>query len=397
MQKSDATVHILAESEEESCRLVDGLRSLGFEADAAIKAGNCIGCKQRNDIVVVAGRFYEQGRRRLPPLCHANRDRIIVFLADMRSEEFGALYQAGVRHIETIGKVPTDNIVYHLSQMDPEMVYRASKQRALRADKSLVIEQGALSFFKKLRDGAVDTAIEETEQQRRAIEDLVAMSPMSVWLDLFQNYHDGTAQHCSLVTSFTLMFAKALGFGERETGRIYDAAFFHDVGKAMIPLEILDKPGRLDSHEWDVMKQHVLFGHDILMRDERTAGEIARLARDHHEYLDGTGYPNGATAAGIDDPTRILTICDIFAALVEKRSYKSPKKPEEAYAILKSMAGTKLDPDLVSLFERVVDDYDAAGRRARAGKSFPPPMRPPSDAAGSPDDATRPAMLRRTA
>lgn len=130
---------------------------------------------------------------------------------------------------------------------------------------------------------------------------------------------------------------------------------------------------------------------------ERTAGEIARLARDHHEYLDGTGYPNGATAAGIDDPTRILTICDIFAALVEKRSYKSPKKPEEAYAILKSMAGTKLDPDLVSLFERVVDDYDAAGRRARAGKSFPPPMRPPSVAAGSPDDATRPAMHRRTA
>ncbi|CAI9418804.1 hypothetical protein ANOBCDAF_04377 [Pleomorphomonas sp. T1.2MG-36] len=91
------------------------------------------------------------------------------------------------------------------------------------------------------------------------------------------------------------------------------------------------------------MKRHFLHSYEILPRDGHTRGEIARVARDHREYLDRSGYPNGLRGNEIDDITRFITICDIFAALTEKRAYKAPKRLDEAYTILVSMVGTKLD------------------------------------------------------
>jgi putative nucleotidyltransferase with HDIG domain len=248
-----------------------------------------------------------------------------------------------------------------IAAVDPDAVYQASKAEAMRASLSNKVANSVVDLFSRLRANPVAPALEESIRQRRAMDKLVGRSPMSVWIDLIQNYHDGTAQHCSLVSGYTLTFARALGVGDNQMGRLFDAAFFHDVGKAMIPLEILDKPGPLEPSEWDVMKRHVSHGYDILSRDEHTSGEIARVARDHHEYLDGSGYPNGIGAAEIDDITRIITICDIFAALTEKRAYKPPKPPDEAYSILLSLSGTKLDPDLVRVFETVA--AESAGSR----------------------------------
>jgi HD-GYP domain-containing protein (c-di-GMP phosphodiesterase class II) len=90
-------------------------------------------------------------------------------------------------------------------------------------------------------------------------------------------------------------------------------------------------------------------------------GEIANAALSHHEYLDGSGYPNGLSAAGIDDTTRILTICDIFSAMIERRPYKEPRSPEEAYGTLLSMGG-KLDQDLVRVFEDVAAECTGLDR-----------------------------------
>jgi putative nucleotidyltransferase with HDIG domain len=359
MLATPAKIHVACEDAADAATLCRELMRRGFAAEPRPLDADCPEPLPERDILVIAGDFdrLRRGAARFPHLCRAVRERTIVFLDHLPPREFADLARAGFSFINPLSAPSVDNLIFLVSELDPEAVYRASKQQALRAGQAAAIETGMLSFFQHLRSGGAIARAEQVEQHRRNMDALIGLSPMSVWLDLFQNYHDGTAQHCSLVSGFTLAFARKLGFAERDVSRLFDAAFFHDVGKALIPLEILDKPDRLIGAEWTLMQSHAQRGYEILIRDDRTAG-VARIARDHHEYLDGTGYPNGLKSAEIDDPTRLLTICDIFAALVEKRAYKAPKAPDEAYSILMSLSGTKLDPDLLRVFESVVADYD---------------------------------------
>ena len=363
MERSRARILLVGEprAEVESC--VRGLLAQGFDAGRveSLSAGNA----GKQDIVVIAGTYRPNlhAPARIADLVGPLRSRAILFLDDMDPQCFSAFEQAGFSFINVTTDMSVKTLVGLIAQVDPHVVYQASKTAALRASVSNGIADAVVDLFVRLRGNPVAPTLEESARQRRAMDELIGKSPMSVWIDLIQNYHDGTAQHCALVSGYTLAFARALGAGEQQTGSLFDAAFFHDVGKAMTPLDILDKPGALDPNEWEIMKRHVVHGYDILSRDAHTSGEIARVARDHHKYLDGSGYPRGIRAGDIDDITRIITICDIFAALTEKRAYKPPKPAVEAYSILVSMAGTRLDPDLVRVFEKVVAESDG-GRRS---------------------------------
>lgn len=361
-------IRLLGELRDEADTCLQGLLSQGFAADRALLLAKDIAAAGEHDILAVTGRYRPDLHTpaSLSKLIGAQRDRTILFLSQMDPNSFALFEQAGFSFINVTTDETVKSLVGLIAQVDPDALYQASKTAAMRASMSSKIADTVVDLFSRLRDNPVAPKLEESDLQRRAMDKLIGKSPMSVWIELIQNYHDGTAQHCSLVSGYTLAFARVLGAGDQQTGRLFDAAFFHDVGKAMIPLEILDKPGRLDPEEWKTMQRHVLHSYDILSRDEHTSGEIARVARDHHEYLDGSGYPNGIAARQIDDITRIITICDIFAALTEKRAYKPPKPFDEAYSILKSMAGTKLDPDLVRLFEKVAADCDGGLRPVAA-------------------------------
>jgi HD-GYP domain-containing protein (c-di-GMP phosphodiesterase class II) len=117
-------------------------------------------------------------------------------------------------------------------------------------------------------------------------------------------------------------------------------------------LSILDKPGQLDPDEEKVMRRHPLIGYELLKDLPDISPEILDGVRHHHEYLDGSGYPDGLTAPEISDLVRLLTISDIFAALVESRSYRPAISRQDAYKILCSMVG-KLEGSLVSAFRNV--------------------------------------------
>lgn len=180
----------------------------------------------------------------------------------------------------------------------------------------------------------------------------VESTPLYLLIDAISRNQDTTIQHCSLVTTVAVAFASHLGLSGREVSRLFTAAFFHDIGKSAIPKSVIDKPGRLTEDETRLMRSHVTVGHEILSRYPETAGEVAEVALHHHEMLDGSGYPHGLRGAEISDLIRIVTICDIFAALVERRTYKPPMPPRDAYAIIVGM-GEKLDQDLVGAFESV--------------------------------------------
>jgi putative nucleotidyltransferase with HDIG domain len=175
---------------------------------------------------------------------------------------------------------------------------------------------------------------------------------LSEWLKTVRRHHEGTYQHCLLVTGIAVDFGLSLGVPKNDIERLYSSAMFHDVGKATISLAVLDKPGRLDPEERVLIETHPVAGYDILKKNENISAEILDAVRHHHEYLDGSGYPDGLCAENIADIVRILTISDIFAALIEQRPYKATRSRADAYDVLCDMNG-KLEKPLVCAFKAV--------------------------------------------
>jgi putative nucleotidyltransferase with HDIG domain len=190
----------------------------------------------------------------------------------------------------------------------------------------------------------------EAGRQRDA--DNIAEHGLSDWLTTIRCHHEGTYQHCLLVTGITVDFGLSLGMAKADIERLYSAAMFHDVGKARIPRAVLDKPGQLDERERALIETHPAAGYELLKDTPGISAEILDAVRHHHEYLDGSGYPDALCAASISDIVRILTISDIFAALIERRAYKTTMPREEAYDILRGMNG-KLEKPLVDAFRKV--------------------------------------------
>lgn len=306
-----------------------------------------------NDIVVViVDQVAGSALERIPPdLMAALSQRIIVFLPKLDAKSVFALEKSGIKYITTSGQ-KIESLFFLISRIAPDCLRQAAEIRQYREKQSANIYENTAKLFEELRQDLGPIRIEAAKNTEKAMTGLMHVTPMAYWLDLIQSYHDGTAQHCSLVSGISLKFASRLGFGPHDRSRVFDSAFFHDIGKVRIPLAILDKPGALTPDERHVMKGHTRLGYEMLIQNEEMAGEIADAALSHHEYLDGSGYPNGLPAARIGDITRMLTICDIFAAMIERRPYKDPKSPEEAFSTLRSMGG-KLDQDLVRVFEDV--------------------------------------------
>ena len=184
------------------------------------------------------------------------------------------------------------------------------------------------------------------------IADSIADDGLSSWLKTVRRHHEGTYQHCLLVMGVAVDFGLSLGLAQRDIDRLYSAAMFHDVGKAKIPLAVLDKPGKLDPEERALIETHPAAGYDVLKATPGISPEILDAVRHHPEFLDGSGYPDGLCAASISDLVRILTISDIFAALIEDRRYKPPMPRDRAYEIICNMRG-KLEAPLVVAFKEV--------------------------------------------
>lgn len=171
------------------------------------------------------------------------------------------------------------------------------------------------------------------------------------WVRAVRRFDDITHQHCLLVAGLAAAFAQSLGLGEMECHRLTKAALLHDVGKIQVPTAILNKPGKLDPDEMAVMKRHPEMGHAMLA-GQGFHPEVLQVVRSHHEMLDGSGYPDRLKESEIPDLVRVLTVCDIYAALIERRSYKAPMPSRKAFAILEGMTG-RLDATVLEAFRPV--------------------------------------------
>jgi diguanylate cyclase (GGDEF)-like protein/putative nucleotidyltransferase with HDIG domain len=161
---------------------------------------------------------------------------------------------------------------------------------------------------------------------------------------------DPTTQcHSQKVSSYAVALAEARELDAATVEEIKLAALLHDVGKVGISETILNKSGPLDPEEWDLMKQHVNFGARIL-ESCRGAGRIQAMVLHHHEFFDGSGYPNALAGDEIPLGARIIAIADAYDTITSARSYKRARSAEEALTELERCGGAQFDPALISLF-----------------------------------------------
>jgi putative nucleotidyltransferase with HDIG domain len=222
------------------------------------------------------------------------------------------------------------------------------------------VEQARFEFHAIFRAATCgeDFTRAEVDNATGSVVAAVADGGIRRWLDIVWTYDNGTYQHCMLVTGLAAEFAKSLGLSANDQERLVRGALLHDLGKAKIPLAILNKPGRLDPGELTVMRTHPGIGHEILRGQGCYEPEILEVVLRHHELLDGSGYPDGLSGSQIGDLVRLITICDIYAALIERRPYKQPMPPTRAFDILHDMGG-KLEAALVRAFTRVAESSAA--------------------------------------
>ena len=167
-----------------------------------------------------------------------------------------------------------------------------------------------------------------------------------------------TGQHVKRVAAYTEILCQAMGMTEEDTWKVSVASMMHDVGKIGVPQEILHKPGRLTTEEFDEIKKHVDYGYMLL---ENSPGEImqiaANIAQQHHERFDGMGYQHNLKAEQIDLYARCVAIADVFDALVSKRCYKGAWTPQQARQEILAQAGSQFDPELTVLFDSHFDQF----------------------------------------
>lgn len=172
-------------------------------------------------------------------------------------------------------------------------------------------------------------------------------------LDNIQGHHNYTYVHSVRVATFLSVFGDAIGMKGDDLMTLTTGGLLHDVGKMATPPDILNKKGKLNDEEWGVMVGHVNHSKTVLERTPDVTKGITIIAEQHHEKLDGSGYPLGLKGAQLNDLARMSTIVDIFGALTDERSYKPAMEADRAFEILQDM-GPKLDQPLVRVFRDVL-------------------------------------------
>jgi HD-GYP domain-containing protein (c-di-GMP phosphodiesterase class II) len=180
-----------------------------------------------------------------------------------------------------------------------------------------------------------------------------------------------THRHSVNVTALGLLVARAYwrteGWvdykGDRRWDRIDErlaklgmGLLLHDIGKMVVPAEVLNKPGKLDAEEWALMRSHPDAG--VALLDSATISPLVRsVVRDHHERYDGSGYPRGLTGDQLGDFARIAAIADVYDAITSQRPYAPAEPPHVGVRVIADGAGTTFDPAVVQVFRRLVMPY----------------------------------------
>lgn len=188
---------------------------------------------------------------------------------------------------------------------------------------------------------------------RLTLDMLATQSEMILSFSKISEYRSHqTGNHIKRVSEYMKVLARGAGYSPEYSDKIGIAAMMHDIGKVLIPDEIIDKKGKLTREEYDIVKTHTTRGVELI---SNVPGDIMALARimirEHHEKWDGTGYI-GLQGNQINIISRLIAVADVFDALISKRSYKEEWNPNDAYNKIISESGKHFDPRIISIFRK---------------------------------------------
>ena len=211
---------------------------------------------------------------------------------------------------------------------------------------------------KRLLDGSY---INDTEkylyQAEFTEEELKKLIRMVAFLIDFRS--ESTVTHTITMVSAAVALAELMNLDKQQIDEIYTGAYIHDLGKVAIPLEVLEKPGRLDFDEMEVMKTHIILTGNII--GGHVSDNVYKIAMRHHEKLDGKGYPYGIKGENMSVAEKIVAVADIFSALTGKRSYKDSMPKEKVISIMQQMADNhQISGETVKL---LVDNYETVEQK----------------------------------
>jgi putative nucleotidyltransferase with HDIG domain len=180
------------------------------------------------------------------------------------------------------------------------------------------------------------------------------------WGDSIESMDRYTQGHCERVAFFACVLADSAGFNSRSLFWFRIGALLHDIGKIIVPTDVLNKAGKLTEEEWAIMKRHPEAGLE-LVADIDFPGDITAIIRNHHERWDGTGYPDGLAGEQIPLAARILCVADVYDALTTTRSYRAGMTHARASEIMRGSPG-QFDPHLLEIFLDWAETADIPGR-----------------------------------
>jgi putative nucleotidyltransferase with HDIG domain len=166
---------------------------------------------------------------------------------------------------------------------------------------------------------------------------------------------ESTEEHTRRVALRAVQVGEELGLAPGRLRALAIGGLLHDIGKLSVPERILKKPGALDEDEFALVQRHPEWGVKLLRELGGFAASVRELVHNHHERLDGAGYPRGLGGTELVLDTRILTVCDVYDALVSPRVYRAAWSHDQALHLLRSEIGTAFDPRCVSALERVLE------------------------------------------
>ena len=208
-------------------------------------------------------------------------------------------------------------------------------------------------FQKELKSKVDEQTVELREQQRKLNEAYwQTVTALSEAVDAKDRYTSG---HSKRVAEYSRVIAKRMGKSVAEQEMIYRAGLLHDVGKIRIPVDIINKPGKLTDEEYDLIKIHPITGYHIL-KDISEHYDIAIAAKYHHERYDGKGYPNGLLGENIPELARILAIADSYDAMTSNRSYRKGLPQSVVRSEIEKGKGTQFDSDIADIMLQIIDE-----------------------------------------
>ncbi len=213
------------------------------------------------------------------------------------------------------------------------------------------------SLMENIRLGKSANVLESSHAVDHIVDSVIRNQDALRWLSRIKHKDAYTAEHSINVCILSATFARFLGHDESEIRRIAMCGLLHDVGKSKVPIDILNKNGRLTADELNIMKEHTTFGKDLLLSigyEDRIAVDVAHT---HHERLDGKGYPRGLSAPQIPYYAKVIALADCYDAITSSRSYDSARASMEALDIIYKCRGVQFDNELALDFIKCIGIY----------------------------------------